>query len=389
MPLASPMRKPNKNALTVATEDLAAYSAVMWPPFELAPHHRTLVATLERIERGELDRVIIAMPPRHGKSLITSTLFPAWYLGRNPDRSIISSSYGQELASDFGRRVRGFVTDPLHRQIFPRCVVADDSNAVHRFGTLLAGNYYAVGAGGPITGRGANLLLIDDPIKSREQAYSVAERRSLQSWYESTAYTRLQPGGAIVVIATRWHEADLTGWLLKEHASEGWKLISMPAIAEENEGWRDEGAALWPSQFPLETLDRIKEAIGTQAWLALYQQRPFAEEGSVFHCGWWRSYTNPPECRTITFSLDTAFKATESADYSVIEVWGENPTGYYLLHVWRQRAEFPEAQASGRGAGRYLEAGPGPDRRRRERTVLDPGAAGRDAIAGTPGEAAR
>lgn len=220
--------------------------------------------------------------------------------------------------------------------------MADDSNAVHRFGTLLGGNYYAVGAGGPITGRGANLLLIDDPIKSREQAYSVAERRSLQSWYESTAYTRLQPGGAIVVIATRWHEADLTGWLLKEHASEGWKLISMPAIAEENEGWRDEGDALWPSQFPLETLDRIKEAIGTQAWLSLYQQRPVAEEGAVFHRDWWRTYTNPPECRTVTFSLDTAFKATESADYSVIEVWGESQTGYFLLHVWRQRAEFPE-----------------------------------------------
>jgi predicted phage terminase large subunit-like protein len=334
--------KTKNSAIELARVDLAAYASALWPPFTLAPHHRIIIDQLERVERGELDRLMIAMPPRHGKSVITSTLFPAWYLGRHPERSVIASSYGQELASDFGRRVRNFVVDPLHTTIFPECRVADDSNAVHRFGTFSGGNYYAVGAGGPLTGRGADLLLIDDPIKSREQAYSSAERKSLQQWYETVAYTRLQPGGAVVLIATRWHESDLTGWLLEEHASEGWKVVSFPAIAETAEGWRREGEALWPEKFPVETLERIKEAIGGAAWASLYQQRPTLEEGAVFKREWWRTYREQPECKRVIFSLDTAFKAGQSNDYSVIAIIGETETGYYLLHVWRGRAEFPE-----------------------------------------------
>jgi hypothetical protein len=149
-------------AIALARADLAVYCALAWPRFEMAPHHRLMVEHLERVERGEIDRLLITLPPRHGKSLIASTLFPAWYLGRNPERSIIASSYGQELASDFGRRVRNFVAEPLHRAIFPKCVQSDDSNAVHRFNLTAGGAYYAVGAGGPITGRGADLLLIDD-----------------------------------------------------------------------------------------------------------------------------------------------------------------------------------------------------------------------------------
>src|SRR5208337_498934 len=283
-----------------------------------------------------------AMPPRHGKSLITSTLFPAWFLGRNPTKSIIASSYGQELASDFGRRVRGFVSDGLHRAIFSDCTITDDSDSVHRFHLTQGGAYYAVGAGGPLTGRGADLLLIDDPIKSAEDARSSAFRRSLQSWYENTAYTRLEPGGAIVVIATRWHEADLVGWLLKEHSSEGWKVLSLPAIAEVNEGWRNEGDPLWPEKFPRDTLDRIREAIGSAAWASLYQQRPAPEQGAIFQRGWWRTYSEPPKYRRLVFSLDTAFKATQSADFSVLQVWAETDNGYALLHTWRERAEFPE-----------------------------------------------
>jgi len=297
---------------------------------------------LERVERAELDRVIICMPPRHGKSLLTSQLFPAWYLGRNPAKSIIASSYGQELASDFGRRVRNFASERLHRQIFPDCVIADDSDSVHRFHTTAGGAYYAVGAGGPLTGRGADLLLIDDPIKSAEDARSATFRRSLQDWYESVAYTRLEPGGAVVIIATRWHEADLVGWLLKEHPSEGWKVICLPAIAEQNEGWRGEGDALWPSRFPIETLARIREAIGSAAWTALYQQRPAPEEGGIFKREWWRPYAGPVECHRTIFSLDTAFKTGLSNDYSVIGIVGEARDGFYLRHISRGRWEFPE-----------------------------------------------
>jgi predicted phage terminase large subunit-like protein len=330
------------NQLDHAREDLAAFAAAMCPLFELPPHLRTLVQGLERVERGELDRVIICLPPRHGKSMTTSQLFPAWYLGRNPAKSIIASSYGAELANDFGRRVRGFVVDDLHRAIFPDCRVVDDSNAVHRFGLTAGGNYYAVGAGGPITGRGADLLLIDDPIKSREDANSAAIRRSLQSWYQDVAYTRLQPGGAIVLIQTRWHEDDLAGWLLREHASEGWKVISLPALAEQNEGWRNEGDALWTEKFPLETLSRIREAIGTAAWASLYQQRPALEQGAIFRKEWWREYAGPVECYRTIFSLDCAFKTGQSNDFSVIAIVGESRDGYYVRHVSRARWEFPE-----------------------------------------------
>jgi predicted phage terminase large subunit-like protein len=328
--------------LNHAREDLAAYAAAMYPKFELPSHLRILVQALERVENRELDRVIISMPPRHGKSMTTSQLFPAWYLGRNPSKSIIASSYGQELASDFGRRVRNFVSERLHRQIFPECVIADDSDSVHRFHITAGGAYYAVGAGGPLTGRGADLLLIDDPIKSAEDARSPAFRRSLQDWFESVAYTRLEPGGAVVIIATRWHEADLTGWLLKEHLSEGWKVISLPAIAEVAEGWRNKADALWPEKFPIETLSRIREAIGSAAWMSLYQQRPAPEQGAIFRREWWRSYAGPLECHRTIFSLDTAFKAGLSNDYSVVAVVGEAKDGFYIRHLSRGRWEFPE-----------------------------------------------
>jgi len=333
--------------LRQARADLACYSAALWPPFELAPHHRLIIEKLEAVERGEIDRLMIFLPPRHGKSLITSTLFPAWYLGRHPDRSVIASSYGQELASDFGRRVRGFTTDDLHRAIFPECRVVDDSNAVHRFGLTAGGNYYAVGAGGPITGRGGDLLLIDDPIKSREDANSATFRRNLQSWYENVLYTRLEPRGAIVLIETRWHEDDPAGWLLREHASEGWIVISLPAIAEPHDALgRAEGDALWPEKFPLPTLERIREAIGGSAWASLYQQRPAPEAGAIFQRDSFRTIpAGESSYSRIVFSMDTAFKAGAANDYSVIEVWAEAKTGYHLLHVVRERLEFPALQS--------------------------------------------
>ena len=330
-------------AIELARLDFAVYAALTWPCFEFPPHLKLLVEELERVERGESDRLMIYMPPRHGKSLLASTLFPAWYLGRKPEKSIIASSYGQELASDFGRRVRGIVSDPLHRAIFPNSIIRDDSNAVHRFGLSAGGNYFAVGAGGPITGRGADLLLIDDPIKSREQAYSAAERRSLQSWYESVAYTRLQPSGAIVLVQTRWHEDDLAGWLLKEHASEAWRVVSLPALAETGDQLgRSEGAALWPQRFPLSGLERIRNAIGSAAWLSQYQQRPAPEGGAIFKRDWFKSYPTRerPVCSQTIISLDTAFKTGESNDYSVIQVWGQTATGYALIDQWRERREF-------------------------------------------------
>jgi hypothetical protein len=332
-------------AILLARSDLAVYASLQWPRYELPPHLKTIVEYLEAVENGEVLRLMIAVPPRHGKSLTTSQIFPAWYLGRHPDRSIIACSYGAELALDFGRRVRNYVASPMHRRVFPGCAISPDDAAAHRFSTLNGGSYFAVGAGGAITGRGADLLLIDDPIKSDAQAYSAAERASLQAWYENVAYTRLEPGGAIVLIQTRWHESDLAGWLLSEHPEDGWVTLSMPALAEQDESWRGEHDALWPQRFPVTELAKIRAAIGGAAWASLYQQRPAAAEGSVFQRDWWRSYTAadlPVRFEQVVLSLDTAFKLGATNDYSVGLVLGVGTPGYYVLDCWRQRCEFPE-----------------------------------------------
>ena len=328
----------------MAHEDLACYSTAQWPQFERAPHHELIISKLEAVERGEIKRLMISMPPRHGKSFITSSIFPAWVLGRHPQHQIIFTTYGQELSDDFGRRVRNFIDNPDHQAIFPNCRLSEDSTSVRRFNTTAGGAYFAVGRGGAITGRGAHLLLIDDPIKDREEANSETVRKALHEWYASVAYTRLMPGGAIIIIQTRWHEDDLAGWLLREHANENWDVLCLPAIAEQDEGFRKEGEPLWPEQFPLPELERIRAAIGGRAWASLYQQRPAAADGVIFKRDWWQFFSLP---LTVTFdqivqSWDTAFKKGTENDFSVCTTWGVAGDGYYLLHLWRGRVEFPE-----------------------------------------------
>jgi predicted phage terminase large subunit-like protein len=331
------------DAIKLAHDDLGGYAAAVLPWFEIVPHVRLIVEHLEAVERGDIDRLIITLPPRHLKSTSGSIAFPGWFLGRHPDRHIILASYAQELASDFGRKVRNLVADPLHQMIFPECVLSGDSAAAHRFSTTAGGGAFFVGAGGSVTGRGADLLIIDDPLKSREEASSAAYRRTLQQWFEEVAYTRLQGHQAIVLIQTRWHQDDLAGWLLREHASDGWTNLVLPAIAEPGDPLgRREGEALWPERFPIEVLSRIKEAIGTSAWVSLYQQRPVAEAGGVFKREWWRVYRDQPECRRIIFSLDCAFKTGQQNDYSVVAIFGETQNGYALLYVSRDRLEFPD-----------------------------------------------
>jgi len=332
---------PAEMVALAAREDLACYAIAQWPGFELAPHHSLIVEELERIERGDIRRLIICMPPRHGKTLLCTLLFVAWYLGRHPEQFIISASYGQELAEDFGRRVRNFVSDPLHRAIFPGFRLADDSTSMRRFDTTAGGAYYAVGRGGPITGRGAHVLLIDDPLKDRQEAQSETIRRGLHEWFASVAYTRLQPGGAIVLIQTRWHEDDLAGRLLREHAAD-WEVLSLPAIAETDESFRRAGDALWPEKFPLGALEEIRTVVGSAAWASLYQQRPAAAEGTLFRRGWWRYFREQPVFSRIVQSWDTAYKTGAENDFSVCTTWGVAANGYYLLWFWRGRVEFPE-----------------------------------------------
>lgn len=305
------------------------------------PWHVELIASkLEAVERGDIKRLMLFLPPRHGKSELASRYFPAWYLGRNPKRQVITACYAQGLADDFGRRVRNIMASPEHLGVFPGSSLSKDSQAAERFSTAAGGTYFAVGRGGPITGRGATLAIVDDPLKDREEADSETIREKLKSWYAEVLYTRLAPGAAVIVIQTRWHQDDLAGWLQAEHKAQGWDIVSLPALAEKDEPHRREGDALWPERYSRDVLLATKAQMQS-AFASLYQQRPSAQEGAIFKRQWWGRYDAPPPFTRVVMSLDTAFKGGDENDYSVCTTWGETATGYYLLHVWRGRVEFP------------------------------------------------
>ncbi len=336
-------RLPAPTAEDFAFSRLIAYAAYQWPGYRDAPHHRLIARKLEAVERGEITRLMITMPPRHGKSMLASEYFPAWYLGRNPDHYIIAATYAQDLADDFGRKVRDQISDASFQGIFPNVTLRTDSTSAKRFhvsggpsdtlATKQDGAYFAVGVGGPLTGRGAHLLLIDDPVKNREEAESEIIRKKTKDWYTSTAYTRLMPGGRIVVIQTRWHEDDLSGWLLAEHGHEGWDVLDLPAVSET-------GQALWPDQYPVDVLEKIKRAIGPRDWSALYQQRPSPETGDYFRREWIHVYDTPPDLRELKVYGGSDYAVTSNGgDYTVHAVVGIDPLNrIYLLDLWRQQA---------------------------------------------------
>lgn len=445
-----------------------------------------------RVESGELDRVIILTAPRHGKSLTSSIFFPAWYLGRNPDKYVISASYGQDLAEDFGQKVRNHLQDPLHRMVFPRSILSTDSQAKDKFTLTEGGMYFAVGRGSAITGRGAhclvagtlvetelgplpieelagkvgtvrvvarevatgrevlrrvrafsarearglvtirsragvvltgttdhqlwihgdyrpmgeacgrdtllargdvrdeiesvhrepereavvydievegehnfyangilssNCFLIDDPVKTREEASSETLRRQLHDWFSDVAYTRLMPGkSAIVLTQTLWHEDDLAGWIMREQQHDGWYVLRLPAIAEEDElddkgnVWRKAGEALWPDKFPLEKLEGIKRTLRTESWLSLYQQRCVSDDGSYFKLAWLREafepkeYT-PQEARGFAkyILVDPATSKKRGSDYTAMWVLGLGADrNFYVLDAVRDKLDLRE-----------------------------------------------
>lgn len=323
---------------------LIPYAAYQWPGYRDAPHHRLIARRLEGVERGEIPRLMITMPPRHGKSMLASEFFPAWYLGRNPDHYVVTATYAQELADDFGRKVKNQIEDQSYSLIFPGVALADDSKSAKRFHiedneggfehTLKQrGAYYAVGVGGPLTGRGAHLLLIDDPVKNREDADSEIVRKKTMDWYTSTAYTRLMPGGRIVIIQTRWHENDLSGWLLADHKHEGWEVLNLPAINES-------GQPLWPQQYDLPALTKIKLAIGARDWSALYQQAPSPDTGNYFSVEWLRPYDKAPASETLRIYGGSDYAVTaDGGDFTVHAVVGIDPENrMYLLDLWRKQA---------------------------------------------------
>lgn len=269
---------------------------------------------------------MIFAPPRHTKSELASRRFPAWYLGRHPDKQLIAATYSGEFALDFGRDVRGIVQDERFRKLFPEVSLAADSQAANRWHTNHGGVSVYVGVGGSITGRGAHIALIDDPFKNREEADSENNREAVWRWYTSTLRTRMMPGGAIVLILTRWHEDDLAGRLL-ERQRDQWQVIELPAIQDEG---TEHEAALWPEWYNLEALKRIKSDIGHRDWSALFQQNPRPEEGTFFKREWFGFYKTPPE-RLHKYTTGD-FAVTEGdGDFTDIGTHGYAPDGVLYL----------------------------------------------------------
>jgi predicted phage terminase large subunit-like protein len=297
------------------------------------------------VAQGKINRLLIQMPPRHGKSEFASGHFPAWYLGTFPDRRVILASYEHSFAASWGAKARDRFAEwgPHLWRLWVRKdkQAADDWQIAGR-----AGGMVCAGVGGPITGRGADLLIIDDPVKSAEEADSETYRERAWNWYRATAYTRLEPKGAILLIQTRWHEEDLAGRVLAEAARSGerWEVINLPALAEEGDVLgRTEGEPLWPERYPAQALAGIRQSIGPYWWEALYQQRPSPPEGALFKRDWWRFYFQrdlPKGFDRVLQSWDMAFKETSDSDYVVGQVWGSVGARIYLLDQMRERMDF-------------------------------------------------
>ncbi len=288
-------------------------------------------------------RLIVTEPPRHGKSELISRYFPAWYLGHNPDERVILTSYEADFASSWGRKARDLVEEYGAELFGVR--VRQDSSAANRWDIEgHSGGMVTAGAGGPITGRGGNVIIIDDPFKNAEEANSKRIRDKVWEWYQSTLYTRLEPGGAIIIVMTRWHEDDLVGRLLNPEYGEveDWETINLPAVAEEGDVLgREPGEALWPERYDLVELGRIKKTVGSYWWNALYQQRPSPPEGSIIKREWWRFYKEPPShLDEVIQSWDCAFKETTTGSYVVGQVWGRKGASKYLLDQFRGRVDF-------------------------------------------------
>jgi len=314
--------------------------------WQSARHLELLCSKLEAVERGKIKRLMVFMPPRHGKSEVSTKKFPAWFLGRNPDKEVIISSYAADLAYDFSRIARNTLKE--WGPVLWGVEIAKDNAGVERWGIEgTRGGLTAAGVGGPITGRGAHVAIIDDPFKNWEEAVSPTIRENVWNWYRSTLRTRLAPGGAIILIMTRWHEDDLAGRLLEEMkrgTGEDWEVLSLPAVAEDEKDalGREPGQVLWPERFSEKEYEDTKKAVGSKLWASMYQQRPAPDEGGIFKRRWWKFYRQQPaRFDEVIQSWDCTFKDAQSSDYVVGQVWGRLGADKYLLDQVRDRMDFP------------------------------------------------
>ena len=325
----------------------------MWDVFISGKHHQIMADAFERVAKGELKRLIINMPPRHTKSEFASFLLPAWFLGLYPEKKIIQTAHTAELSVGFGRKVRNLVQSPQYEKVFPT-KLSTDSKAAGRWNTNKGGEYFAIGVGGAVTGKGADLLIIDDPHSEQEaKQNNPAVYDGVYEWYTSGPRQRLQPGGAIIIVMTRWAKKDLTGQIIKNSEKDGvdgWEVIEFPAILPS-------GTPLWPGFWKKEELEAIKAEIPTSKWNAQYQQNPTSEEGAILKREYWRIWpeNRPPSCDFIIQSWDTAFEKNNRADYSALTIWGvfQHPdekgnykTNIIVLDSFKARMEFPELKST-------------------------------------------
>jgi predicted phage terminase large subunit-like protein len=342
-----------------AQEEFMSYVHHVYDGFIEGTHHRIIAEKLERIASGELKRLIVNMPPRHSKSEFASYLMPSWFLGRNPKLKIIQATMNTELAVRFGRKVRDLIADPVYKEVFPDTELKQDSQAAGRWETNAGGEYFAAGVGAAMTGRGADLLIIDDP-HSEQDALSSTAYDNAYEWYTSGPRQRLQPGGSIIIVQTRWSKKDITGRLLsamgKDVMSDQWEVVEFPAIMPS-------GEPLWPEFWAKDELLKVKASLSVGKWNAQWQQNPTSEETAMVKREWWREWEEDdvPDLDYIIQSYDTAYSKKETADYSAITTWGvfrpfqNNEEHLILLDAKKGRWNFPELKTIAREEFEYWD----------------------------------
>lgn len=368
----STQRKPTPDE--IASAKLIPYAAARFSKYEISLHNQVIAEYLEAVERHEITRLLIELPPRHGKTMLLQ-LFMEWYIGRHPEEDIIYGTYSGDRAQDVGLAVKTGMASDEFKYVFPGIYESKTSTAKSKISLKTGGNLFFIGVGEGATGRGANILLVDDPLKGEAEAMSNAVIKSLKMWYTSTAYTRQAPKFAIIICHTRWTTDDLIGWVMKEHKHENWTELRLPAIAEQNDLLgRKPGEALWESRYPANVLANIKKTMkSTRRWNAIYQQRPVPEEGALVQGRWFSRKFYRYDGQFIYFrtssgdfiqervikiiqSWDTAYKKEEINDPSACTTWAITQVGYALIDGFRERIEYPELKK--KIVEKYDEFGP-------------------------------
>ena len=338
---------------TIGQDSMLGFATHVYPGFKIGPHHKKLSRIFEDVIAGNKKRVIINIAPRHGKSEFSSYLFPAYFLGKYPDKKIIMGTHTSGLSEDFGRRVRNLIESEEYQELFPATKVADDQKAAGKWSTSAGGQYYAAGVGGALAGRGADLFVVDDPHSEQDvKSNSRLAFDTAWSWFQTGPLQRLMPGGAIIVIMTRWSLLDLTGRLIdyqiRNPDSLPWEIVELPAILNEN---TPQEKSLWPEQWPLVAMKSVKASLEPRYWNAQYMQQPTSESSAIISRKHWRIWpdNNPPRCEYIIQSWDTAFEVKNNSDYSACTTWGifyneeENDSPQLiLLDAFKDRMAFPE-----------------------------------------------